>query len=80
MNIFNRIDLYEDIFDQIGVWSNRVRHFLIAVCENNAENAQQKADGWPGRWNFFEPEFLGIGGETQFGGFWDFWSGGVSSV
>ena len=55
---------------------------LIAVCENNAENAQQKADGdgWPGRWNFFEPRFLGIGGETQFGGFWDFWSGGVSCV
>ena len=53
---------------------------LIAKNENNAENAQQKADGWPGRWNFFEPEFLGIGGETQFGGFWDFWSGGVSSV
>ena len=53
---------------------------LIAKNENNAENAQQKADGWLGRWNFFEPEFLGIGGETQFGGFWDFWSGGVSSV
>ena len=34
---------------------------VIAKNENNAENAQQKADGWPGRWNFFEPEFLGIG-------------------
>ena len=53
---------------------------LIAKNENTAENAQQKAACWPGRWNFFEPEFLGIGGETQFGGFWDFWSGGVSSV
>ena len=53
---------------------------LIAKNENNAENALQKADGWPGRWNFFEPEFLGIGGETQFGGFWDLWSGGVNSV
>ena len=53
---------------------------LIAVFENNAENAQQKADGWPGRWNFFKPEFLGIWGETQFGGFWDLWSGGVSCV
>ena len=40
---------------------------LIAKNENNAENAQQKADGWPGRWNFFEPEFLGIGGETRSG-------------
>ena len=34
---------------------------LIAKNENNAENAQQKAACWPGRWNFFEPEFLGIG-------------------
>ena len=51
---------------------------LIAKNENNAENAQQKADGWPGRWNWFEPRFLGIGGETQSGGFWDLWSGGVS--
>ena len=59
---------------------NNASNTLIAKNENNAENAQQKAACWPGRWNFFEPEFWRIGGETQFGGFWDLWSGGVSSV